>query len=65
MKEMTHERTCRRDGDPCPACGKPLMAVRLRSLATLGRARLYLMCEGYPKCDYREPVRSPKPANDG
>ena len=39
------------------------MVVRLRSLATLGRTRFYLMCEGYPKCDYRE--REPRSSQTG
>lgn len=52
--QRLNEKGWRRAGDHCPVCAKPLRHVELRSFATLWRTLPYLMCEGYPSCNYRE-----------
>lgn len=53
-----------RNGDPCPRCGKPLMLVSGRSLMTLFRRCLWLLCQGAPKCGFATRLRQGGHAND-
>ncbi len=48
---------------PCPHCGKPLNLFRARSVMTLFARRLYLRCQGWPRCDFYVRYK-PRAAND-
>ena len=41
-----------RPGQPCPLCGKPVRAMRGRSLLTGFRLRDWIVCSGAPYCAY-------------
>jgi len=45
----------------CPHCGKPLCVRYGASIATLFRRRPWLVCEGWPRCDYAKIRRTRAP----
>jgi ssDNA-binding Zn-finger/Zn-ribbon topoisomerase 1 len=52
MARLTFGRCRPKPGQPCPLCGKPVMAVAGRSILTGFALRDWIVCSGAPACDY-------------
>ena len=56
QRVATHEPSYRR----IPDCGKPLDLYHARSLMTLFARRLFLRCQGWPRCEFYARYKPPR-----